>query len=141
MRKNWAAYLILVLALAGIVDAAYLTFEHYSNTLPPCHTGIFVDCGKVLLSKYSVLFGVPVAVIGVFQYLSEAVLLLLIVTTINPKFKKLLIIMKIGKRKLKMSSGEVRTFKSEKKRDKFEKVAMAVKHGFKPKQKKTRKKI
>ena len=41
--------------------------------------------------------------------------------------------MKIGKRKLKMSSGEVRTFKSEAARDKFERVAKAVKYGgFKP---------
>lgn len=40
--------------------------------------------------------------------------------------------MKIGKRKLKMSSGEVRTFKSQKARDKFERVAEAVKHGWKP---------
>ena len=46
--------------------------------------------------------------------------------------------MKIGKRKLKMSSGEIRTFKSEKARDKFEKVAQAVKHNptFKRKLKK-----
>ena len=40
--------------------------------------------------------------------------------------------MKIGKNKLKMSSGEVRTFKSEKARDEFERVAEAVKHGWKP---------
>jgi hypothetical protein len=40
--------------------------------------------------------------------------------------------MKIGKNKLKMSSGEIRTFKSEQKRNNFEKVAKAVKHGFKP---------
>jgi len=39
---------------------------------------------------------------------------------------------KIGKTKLRMSSGEVRTFKSEKARDNFEKLAQAVKHGFKP---------
>jgi len=31
-----------------------------------------------------------------------------------------------------MSSGEVRTFKSPAARDKFEEVAQAVKHGFKP---------
>jgi hypothetical protein len=34
-----------------------------------------------------------------------------------------------------MSSGEVRHFKSEKKRDNFERIAKAVKHGFKPKKK------
>ena len=43
--------------------------------------------------------------------------------------------MKVGKRKLKMSSGEVKTFKSKKKRDNFEKVAQAYKHGWKPKRK------
>lgn len=40
--------------------------------------------------------------------------------------------MKIGKTKLRMSDGSVRSFKSEAARDKFEKVAAAVKHGFKP---------
>jgi len=40
--------------------------------------------------------------------------------------------MKIGDNKLKMSSGEVRKFKSEKARNNFERVAQAVKHGWKP---------
>lgn len=39
---------------------------------------------------------------------------------------------KVGKKSLRMSSGEVRTFKSQKKRDNFERVAQAVKHGWKP---------
>lgn len=46
--------------------------------------------------------------------------------------------MKIGRNKLKMSSGEVRKFKSQKARDEFERVAQAVKHGFKPGKKKRR---
>jgi hypothetical protein len=41
--------------------------------------------------------------------------------------------MKIGKTKLKMSSGKTRTFKSEKARNNFERVAQAYKHGWKPK--------
>lgn len=40
--------------------------------------------------------------------------------------------MKIGKRKLKMSDGSIREFRSEKDRDDFEKVARAVKHGWHP---------
>lgn len=40
--------------------------------------------------------------------------------------------MKIGGKKLKMSSGKIRKFKSQKARDKFEKVAQAIKHGWKP---------
>lgn len=40
--------------------------------------------------------------------------------------------MKVGKKGLKMSSGEIRHFGSEKKRDNFERVAQAVNHGWKP---------
>ena len=36
--------------------------------------------------------------------------------------------MKIGKRKLKMSSGKIRTFKSQEARDNFERVARAIEH-------------
>ena len=46
--------------------------------------------------------------------------------------------MKIGKTKLKMSDGTVKTFKSEAARDNFERVAQAVKHGWKPKKSKKR---
>jgi hypothetical protein len=37
---------------------------------------------------------------------------------------------KIGKRRLKMSSGKIRKFKSEKARDNFERFARAYKHRF-----------
>jgi len=40
--------------------------------------------------------------------------------------------MKIGKRKLRMRSGEIRTFKSGAARKRFERVAQAVKRGWKP---------
>jgi hypothetical protein len=36
--------------------------------------------------------------------------------------------MKIGKNKLKMSSGEIRSFRSEQARNNFERVAQAYKH-------------
>jgi len=45
---------------------------------------------------------------------------------------------KIGKNKLKMSSGKIRKFKSEAARDRFEKVAQAIKHGWKPTKKKAK---
>lgn len=43
--------------------------------------------------------------------------------------------MKIGKRKLKMSNGKIKTFRSERARNNFERVAQAYKHGWKPKNK------
>lgn len=44
--------------------------------------------------------------------------------------------MKIGKTSLKMSSGEIRHFQSKEKRDHFERYVMALKHGWKPTNKK-----
>ncbi len=37
---------------------------------------------------------------------------------------------KIGSKGLRMSSGDIRHFKSKKKRDAFEKFALAIKHGM-----------
>ena len=48
--------------------------------------------------------------------------------------------MRIGKRKLKMSSGEVREFKSNAARERFERYVMALKHGWKPTRKYKKKK-
>jgi len=47
----------------------YLTYEHYSNRIPPCAVGAFFDCGLVLKSQYAMVFGVPLALIGVVHYL------------------------------------------------------------------------
>lgn len=43
--------------------------------------------------------------------------------------------MKIGKNKLRMSNGSVRTFTSQKARDNFERMAQAYKHGWRPRKK------
>lgn len=51
---------------------------------------------------------------------------------ISPVFTGRDYAMKVGEKSLKMSSGEVRKFRSQKARDDFERVAQAVKHGFKP---------
>ena len=45
--------------------------------------------------------------------------------------------MRVGRKKLKMSSGEIRTLKSEAARERFERIAKAIKYGgFKPTKKK-----
>lgn len=67
INKN-ALILILFLTFLGVVDAGYLTYEHYAKMIPPCSTGIFIDCGKVLNSKYAVVYGIPVALLGLIHY-------------------------------------------------------------------------
>lgn len=71
-------YLLIILSLIGLIDAIYLTYEHYSNFIPPCGTSIFVDCGKVLQSSYSVVLGLPLALLGLFHYAMMIVLIVLV---------------------------------------------------------------
>src|SRR3989344_2810785 len=68
MKTKYYLYLILLLSLLGLADSWYLTLEHYGKIFVPCTTGILADCGKVLRSKYSEVFGIPLALIGVFHY-------------------------------------------------------------------------
>jgi uncharacterized membrane protein len=60
------AVVVLIVALLGFADAAYLTVEHYSGVIPPCSIG---GCEQVLTSEYSTVLGIPVALGGVFFYL------------------------------------------------------------------------
>lgn len=64
---------VKILIFLGILDTLYLSYEYFTRIIPPCPThsvlGSFVDCGKVLTSPYATIFGVPVALIGLFYYL------------------------------------------------------------------------
>jgi vitamin-K-epoxide reductase (warfarin-sensitive) len=67
-------WLILILALAGVVAAALALREHYRTDTSPCSINEKWDCGTVNKSPYAVLAGVPVADIGIAGYLLLAVL-------------------------------------------------------------------
>jgi len=61
----WAAPATLVLTSLGLLDAAYLSFEHLtgSTSLACSETGT-IDCLSVTTSRWSELFGIPVAYLG-----------------------------------------------------------------------------
>lgn len=69
--KVFLSWLIIGLALVGIFDASYLTYEHYAKVIPPCSISAFADCGKVLQSEYAVIFGIPLALLGLIHYIVE----------------------------------------------------------------------
>lgn len=73
---RWAAPINLVLCFLGFGVAAYLTYEHYtSSTSLSCPaTGGIVDCMKVTTSSYSMIHGVPVAVLGLVFFAVMTVL-------------------------------------------------------------------
>lgn len=58
----------LVLALAGLAVASYLTYVHYADVKPICSS--ISDCERVQTSDYAMFLGVPVALLGVIGYVS-----------------------------------------------------------------------
>ena len=63
---KWLSIILIVLALIGFFDSAYLSAEHYLGGTPPCFLGS--GCEEVTTSRYSIMFGIPVALFGVFYY-------------------------------------------------------------------------
>ncbi len=68
--KSTSGYAVasLILTSIGLLDALYLTFQHYANTIPPCHLSLFGDCGEVLQSVYATIYGIPIALLGTVHY-------------------------------------------------------------------------
>ena len=62
-------WLLVVLAIAGIVVSALALREHYRTEASPCSINERWDCGIVNKSPYAMLYGVPVAMIGMGGYL------------------------------------------------------------------------
>jgi uncharacterized membrane protein len=61
-------WLLLLLAIAGIVVSAKALHVHYSSDIPPCSINEKWDCGVVNRSEFAVIHGVPVALIGIVGY-------------------------------------------------------------------------
>ncbi len=65
-RTSWTYLVIVVLAFAGMIDAAYVALHSSQSFLLPC--GLGGGCDQVLNSPYATLFGVPIAWFGVAFY-------------------------------------------------------------------------
>lgn len=72
---GWLPWTTLVLSVAGVAVAAYLTYEHFTagTTLACPDTGV-VNCLKVTSSEYSKLFGIPVALLGLLFFVGMTAL-------------------------------------------------------------------
>jgi dihydroorotate dehydrogenase len=65
-----APIVLFGLSAIGILDAIYLTYEHYHVLGVACFTLGIIDCGKVIRGSYSEMFGIPLSVYGLLYYLS-----------------------------------------------------------------------
>jgi vitamin-K-epoxide reductase (warfarin-sensitive) len=67
-------YLIMILALAGVVASGLALKVHYDTGTEPCRINDKWDCGVVNHSPYAEIHGVPVAALGIVGYLLIGVL-------------------------------------------------------------------
>jgi uncharacterized membrane protein len=67
-------YVIVFLAIAGMVISGLALKVHYDTGSEPCSINDKWDCGVVNHSPYAMIYGVPVAAIGIAGYLLIGVL-------------------------------------------------------------------
>ncbi|MFZ0734597.1 MAG: vitamin K epoxide reductase family protein [Candidatus Sulfotelmatobacter sp.] len=71
-------YLLLILAISGIVVSSLALREHYREYGDsPCSINEHWDCGVVNHSRFAMLGPIPVAAVGIIGYVLMAVLALL----------------------------------------------------------------
>jgi uncharacterized membrane protein len=68
MKENALKKFSIAIAILGLLDAAYLTFEKITSNQALCLPGLG-DCSTVNNSPYSLVFGIPVASLGFVAYL------------------------------------------------------------------------
>ncbi|NNF87255.1 MAG: vitamin K epoxide reductase family protein [Acidimicrobiia bacterium] len=74
---RWVAPVTTAMAMAATAVAVYLTIAHYADPdLLVCSEGGTVDCSSVTSSDQSLLFGIPVALLGLIWAAGVSVLCL-----------------------------------------------------------------
>jgi len=70
----WLVWTTWILSLAGLADSIWLTIVHYNTAVTlACPATSTINCEKVITSPQSIVFGIPVAVLGLAFYLFLAV--------------------------------------------------------------------
>lgn len=86
---SWITWNLIVISFIGFLDAMYLTVQHYTGSSINCV--IFEGCDTVATSKYAVIFGIlPLALLGVFYYVSVLMSSLLYFDTGHKFFLRIL---------------------------------------------------
>jgi vitamin-K-epoxide reductase (warfarin-sensitive) len=62
-------YVLIVLALAGVMVSTLALREHYRTGESPCSINEKWDCGTVNKSPFAMVWGIPIAAIGIAGYL------------------------------------------------------------------------
>lgn len=87
LLPKWLIIGFILISFIGFLDTGYLTIKHYTGGLIGCN--LFEGCEQVTNSKYSVIFGIPLALLGLLYYLFMLISSLLYFDTKNPVIPKI----------------------------------------------------
>ena len=76
---SWVLWSLIIVSFIGFLDATYLTVSHYTGSALNCT--LLKGCDVVTTSKYSEIFNIPVALLGMLFYFTMLVLSLLYLDT------------------------------------------------------------
>ncbi len=65
---KWLIWSLILVSFLGFLDSSYLTIAHYTGLSLRCT--VFSGCNQVTTSPYSLILGIPVALLGIFYYLT-----------------------------------------------------------------------
>ncbi|GAA4008770.1 hypothetical protein GCM10022247_33740 [Allokutzneria multivorans] len=75
LGRRWVPVTALVLSVLGLLVSAYMTLSHYTDQkVLVCSTNSVIDCARVTSSPQSMVFGIPVAVLGLAFFVGVCVL-------------------------------------------------------------------
>lgn len=81
LLPKWLMWGLIIVSFLGFLDASWLTVAHYAGLDLNCT--ILKGCEEVTTSEYSLILGLPVALLGVFYYLTVLLLSLIYFDTKN----------------------------------------------------------
>jgi uncharacterized membrane protein len=73
---RWQPLATLVLSIAGLGIATYLTITHFDKVALVCSDTGTINCAKVTTSPQSEILGIPVAMLGLFFFIPMVLLCL-----------------------------------------------------------------
>lgn len=91
---KWFSGVFFGVAALGLFDAAYLAAKHFQGIPPSC--SLLEGCEVVTTSVYAVVWGMPVALAGVFYYIAAIVLLALFLELRRKFLLQLLVVLVSG---------------------------------------------
>ena len=71
--------ILLIVSFIGFLDASYLAIMHFQGVPPNC--SVLEGCAQVTTSKYAVMAGIPVALLGALYYLTIFLLVIFYLET------------------------------------------------------------